>query len=515
MIIINKDKNFLFISLSLAFYIFTSLTYLYLGKIHVDEPFYFTISNLINDNYIPYRDFFYTQTPLFPYIFSLPQKLFGHNLYIGRLTSIFFGLLTFLLVTECAWKIGNKSSAVIASALIGFNPFLIYHFTFVKLYSLLAFLLILTVRFLLSDLDSKIKYPIIALILSVGTATRITLLPTLVIVGLFIILIKREIKPFIGYIISCSICNLIIFTPFIMKAKDQIIYGVWGYLMDRDVLPISGIFKAKFLFLSEFSRHFSLFFILLVIASIKFFSDKRFKEHFQKKNINEITLSWILLIILALPHILTKISYVCEYLSFLMPLLALLTSFKAAKLYDSCDTKDFKTLFPIVLLIASLITWTSNIRDFIRYKNKIPPVKYINQVSEYLETKTKKNDQILSFNNAIVILSDRKILPGYEMNSCSFDPAWNENRCKKHRILNVDMLSTIIKNKQVGGILITENTFLGNFPSFYNLNRKEVTRDTLMPLIKKFYTLDRTFPDLGNMSETAYLYLPGYDKPDD
>ncbi|MBU1626084.1 hypothetical protein KKB18_01835, partial [bacterium] len=75
------DKKIAFIILSFFSYVATSLVYLYFGKIHVDESFYFTIANLVGDGYIPYKDFFYTQTPLFPYFFSIPQIIFGPNLY--------------------------------------------------------------------------------------------------------------------------------------------------------------------------------------------------------------------------------------------------------------------------------------------------------------------------------------------------------------------------------------------------------------------------------------------------
>jgi len=504
----KKDSQIILIALSVFIYLLTSFLFLFAGKIHVDEPFYFTITNLVNNNYLPYRDFFYTQTPLFPYIFSLPQMLLGPGLYTARLTSIFFGLLTLLLVIECSWKKGSKNSAVIAAALIGFNPFLIYHFTFVKLYSLLAFLTVLAARILISDLNNTLKYSLIALVLSLSTAVRITTLPALIIVALFILLIKKEIIPFICYAVSGFITLIAVFLPFLINAKEQMIYGIWGYLMDRDVLPFSGIFKAKFLFLSEFSKHFNLYIICLVISVYLLLSQKSFNDQFKFKRINEISLCWLILIVLALPHLLTKISYVSEYLSFIMPLMALLLGFKITKFFDSIQNEDFKILLTLIFFIASSIVWVSNTTDFIGLKNKTLPVKYLNQVAEYLKIKTPIDAQILSFNNAIVILSERKIIPGYEMNSCSFDQDWDESRCKKHRILNVDMLSKIIENKDADAILITENTFLGNFPSFFNISGIEVTRDTVMPLIKKYYTLDKTYPQLGNMSENANLYLP-------
>jgi len=504
----EPDKKKFVIFGSIVFYIFTSLLFLYYGKIHVDEPYYFTIANLVNEGAQPYKDFFYTQPPLFPYVYAIPQRIFGPNLYVGRLTSIFLGLLSLLILIEFCCKIKSSRSAAIASLLVGFNPFLIYHLTFVKLYSLLTFFLILGVRILFSDLKDNIKYPLVSAIFTLSVLTRITTLSALIVIILYLIFVKRDFKSALSSFVVSIALAILVFVPFIIKAKDQMLYGMWGYLMDRDVLPLSGIFKAKVLFLSEFSRHFGLFLILLVLVALHRYFKDGFKRVLKKENFNLDTLCWMVLLFLALPHLLTKISYVSEYLSFMMPFLAILLGVSLSDFVDFIGSREMRVVMVAVFITASFLTWFSNFPEFIMRKNGMPPVRYLSQVAEYLKGITERDSLILSFNNAIVVLADRKIVPGYEMNSCTFDPEWGEERCKKHRIVNAGMLSKIIKERKAGAILITKNTFLGNFPSFYNITGKEVVRDTLMPLIERYYVLKKIFPEFGNMSEDAYLYVP-------
>jgi hypothetical protein len=504
----NCDSNLVFIFIATSFYIFTSLFFIFYGRIHVDEPFYFTIANLIVKGYIPYKDFFYTQTPLFPYIYSFPQLLFGSNLYIGRATSVLLGLMTYFLVVGFCYKKKSTGTSALASGLIAFNPFLIYHFTFVKLYSLLAFLVVLTIIILFSSIKDYLKFCLVSVLLTLCTSIRITLLPALLMVCAYIIFIKKDYKTLLIFIGSSLIIFTFIFSPFLVLCKDQLFYDVYGYLKDRDVLPFTEIIKAKIIMASEVSKHFEVIIIILILIFAGLIKNNKLKSFSNFRKYDSEVLAWLILLSLILPYVFTKIAYVGEYISFTIPLLVMLTSFNIESLFKTSKSDSDKIYLMIILISALAISWIKDFPGFVEQKNGKPPIRYLLEVANKINETTKEQDKILSFNNAIVLMANREILPGYEMNSCSFDLAWDKSKCEKYRILNVGMLSEIIEEKKVAAILITDNTFLGNFPSFYNLAGKEVTRDTLMPLIKKNYLLSEVYLELGNQSEKAYLYLP-------
>lgn len=72
----------------LAVFVFSSLAFLLLGRVNADEGWYLYASQLVFRGKVPYRDFAYTQTPLLPYVYGLPQILLGPGLYLGRVTSL-------------------------------------------------------------------------------------------------------------------------------------------------------------------------------------------------------------------------------------------------------------------------------------------------------------------------------------------------------------------------------------------------------------------------------------------
>ena len=65
----------------LAGFTLTSLSLL----VNLDEGYYLTASRFVYQGKIVYRDFFYTQMPLLPYIYGLWLKLFGYSWTSARL----------------------------------------------------------------------------------------------------------------------------------------------------------------------------------------------------------------------------------------------------------------------------------------------------------------------------------------------------------------------------------------------------------------------------------------------
>src|SRR5258708_27183994 len=61
-----------------------------------DEGFYLMASRLVFEHRVPYRDFFFTQMPLLPYIYGLWMRAIGTSWVSARMLS---GLLTALLGT--------------------------------------------------------------------------------------------------------------------------------------------------------------------------------------------------------------------------------------------------------------------------------------------------------------------------------------------------------------------------------------------------------------------------------
>ena len=73
--------------------VFSSVLAVWWGGVNQDEGWYLYAARLVGEGKVPYRDFFFTQGPILPYIYSaLPI----HGLLSGRLATIGFSLFSVL-----------------------------------------------------------------------------------------------------------------------------------------------------------------------------------------------------------------------------------------------------------------------------------------------------------------------------------------------------------------------------------------------------------------------------------
>jgi hypothetical protein len=110
----------------IALYLVFSLVYLFLGQANADEGWYLYASKLVYQGNLPYRDFAYTQMPLLPYIYGLPQIVFTPSIYLGRATSVLFSITAFLVCIVIAHRYAGRMGAGLTALLLGTFTYGIY-----------------------------------------------------------------------------------------------------------------------------------------------------------------------------------------------------------------------------------------------------------------------------------------------------------------------------------------------------------------------------------------------------
>jgi 4-amino-4-deoxy-L-arabinose transferase-like glycosyltransferase len=102
-----------------------------------DEGYYATAARLVWEGKTPYRDFFYQQAPLLPYLYSWVYAIRPHSLFAMRELSAILGALT-----VCIWGLflAGKSQlpkrvALVAFAFVALNPYWISWSVVVKTYA--------------------------------------------------------------------------------------------------------------------------------------------------------------------------------------------------------------------------------------------------------------------------------------------------------------------------------------------------------------------------------------------
>ena len=130
----------------------------WMGGLNQDEGWYLYAANMVADGKMPYRDFFYTQGPLLPIIYSAFAgiwKTFG--LLGARIFNLSVGLVGILFACALAYRLspagreGKKTAALVTCFLLATNLYHLYYLAIPKTYSLAA-LFVLVGFYLLSFL---------------------------------------------------------------------------------------------------------------------------------------------------------------------------------------------------------------------------------------------------------------------------------------------------------------------------------------------------------------------------
>jgi hypothetical protein len=128
------------------------------GRLNADEGWYLDASRLVFHGQIPFRDFGFTQMPLSPYVYGLPQLL-GPSIVLGRLTSLLFAVAAVGLAVRVTWRAVGRYAALAVAVLCLAFPTGIYNLTLVKTYALSAFLLVAVLAALTSPAPPKRALP--------------------------------------------------------------------------------------------------------------------------------------------------------------------------------------------------------------------------------------------------------------------------------------------------------------------------------------------------------------------
>jgi hypothetical protein len=133
---------------ALAIFVLLGALNLCWGELNQDEGWYLYAARRVSQGYLPYKDFAFTQGPVFPLVYARLHPLVDRCGVAGgrKITAV----LGFLASLSAAWLAGRAARrgagrvvGVLAFILISCNVYQSYFTTVVKTYSLTALLLVL------------------------------------------------------------------------------------------------------------------------------------------------------------------------------------------------------------------------------------------------------------------------------------------------------------------------------------------------------------------------------------
>ena len=161
------------------------------GGVNQDEGWYLYASKLVGEGKLPYRDFFFTQGPVLPFLYSvMPIR----GLLSGRLVTLAFSVLATLVSMALARRLVSPerrgAAALTVFAMLACNIYHVYFTTIPKTYAIGS--LFVVVGFLLL---SRGWHFLSAVSFAFASGTRISLVLILGVVGVALLVTRfRELK---------------------------------------------------------------------------------------------------------------------------------------------------------------------------------------------------------------------------------------------------------------------------------------------------------------------------------
>lgn len=521
---LKRERNLFWILF--AAYFLLGLVFVFLSKFWNDESWYFGGSWLVANGEVPFRDFFSHHNPLLLYVYALPQYLFGPSLIIGRLTSLFFMMLSFVLVWRLARKLGGRTAAVIAGGLLVSNLFVVYYFTTLSYRVLEAFLILVFFTVLLSDFRDLIKYPLAVLPLALVIGLRY---PIDFVSGLLVLYLAyvayRNWRRKIVFVLSLSVAVLslgLIMLPFVLLARDQFFFGTVAFNFlspvfwaDFGITESPGIIDWIYHILTIQSGVFLNFFaVVAVLFALLFYlvfrvvsAKTRVKELISR---NQGLVFLLVFILLWEGFCLVAPQSTISLRVFTFSAAAIVAGVGLARVMG--DIKDRGAALLIYGLIVGLIILTP-FSQYAQEKEARPTftwrsteMNYVLRVADKVAEYSDGNARILTFTPVFAFQANRELMPGTVMELYNFFPTWETERAKKYNLLNLSMLLDYLSSREAGAVVLTEARF---FSGRYMSRVLDNYRPEILEALDANYYLAEKLeypPEIGLGS--VYIYLP-------
>lgn len=200
------------------------------GKYNADEGFYVMVSKLVLEGRLPYRDFAYTQTPLFPYIQGVAMAVVGFGVREQRWLNVLWDACALAIVV---WRLRRSAiPASVSCALAGLwvcTLPVLYFCVIGKTYAFVQLLLVLAAQGLWFD-DRRRALGWVAFFGAVAVGCRLTVAPAAAVLylGAAVRAAGRG-RGLVEIVLTPLILGAALLLPFFWAAPENAYFWMWEY----------------------------------------------------------------------------------------------------------------------------------------------------------------------------------------------------------------------------------------------------------------------------------------------
>jgi hypothetical protein len=477
----------------LVLFVAISVVYIVFGRINADEGWYLYASKLVYSGQLPYQDFAFTQTPLLPYVYGLPQVLFSPSLYLGRITSVFISAMSLAFSLSIARKLGGEKAAAITCLTWASFATGIYFQTIVKTYALTTLCFVLAVFMLTREGHKGVKYILATVFVLLATLTRLSALFFAIPIIIFSFVVS-ETRTRLIITALCTV-TMVGFLLFVIPSWPSAYWGLlgnhvleWGSMTIGERVSI--IISTRIPKLVN--RYLNYFLLWCGLIAMEF---KRIIFYLKTKVETRMVVIGLLLFVI--PN-LTSGFMLTEYFVPLIFMFILI----AGVLFDKIDSP--RPRYKAILLrlmygavIVSGLIWHST--SYIDLSGGRLPIEEIREAATIVKANSTPEDEIYVLEAlSVVVEADRQAMPGMTMAQFSlFD---GETMTAEQLHLVNGQLTLGYFNKRIPRIII--------LTSFDWASLHETTEiDEIEASLKNNYQLIYTASKFGQNMNRIEIYL--------
>ena len=239
---INRSRRFVWWSLLLAMpaglslYAFAAV----FGNLNQDEGWYLYAAQRVSEGAMPYRDFFFTQGPVMPYVYGALEQVWSPmGVLGGRLLTVFFGVFSCIataFLARCAVPRDRAfATTVMGGALACCNVYHVYFTTIPKTYALASCLIMVGYVLLAVGARGHTKYPawvlvtsslVSGILIALAAGTRLSMGMLLPITAVAMMITWRQTgRTWLWFSIGGALGLAGVYLPAVLLARDEFIFA--------------------------------------------------------------------------------------------------------------------------------------------------------------------------------------------------------------------------------------------------------------------------------------------------
>lgn len=496
---LSKSAFATVVSTLMLLFILAGTYYIYYSRPFLDAGFYLNSCREVYLGNMPYRDFFFVQGPVYPYVYgTLLQLCGGPSLIAARFISIFFGLLTVAIAVWTAHRRGNQTAAIITLLALTTVPYQAYFFISIKLYALTAFFFTSAIALFASRLPIKIRHSLGLLLMVLAASTRLTLVPLAFIAAGYIIIDSMKLTRKIPWqaLLAACVAATSLAGPFLLADAEAMLYNLIGIHTSAAAGPYLFSFTKQLKVLAKLV----IFYPVLSIAGLFLLyqiTSSRSLKHFQR-------LDWFILTCLGVitgVH-LTANWFSMGYQSPVMPVTATIIAILTSR-YLSSDHIPRVVVIPVLIAIATtwFLSWQKPV-----WSPEAPVTRSLAFTTEVIDRFIPEDGNLAGCSGIFALEADRTHALAFGGAPFTYSPDWSTSNCLRYGAMNNEMILEKLEHKAIDGVLLEPDSFAVGFPGFYPVEAHR--QHEIFEALEHHYKKAANLRSLGSAELNLSLYIP-------